>query len=94
MDLRYKEMYGLSGTWIIKACDAAGGEFVAVIPNRGHDLTITRPLEVVGNAAWYATQLRARGVRVVEVNGDSWRHLSRRERAIHLQELLSPFTVH
>ena len=72
----------------------AGAEPVAIIPNRGHDLTITRPLEVVGNAAWHATQLRARGVRVVEVDGDSWRHLSRRERAAHLQHLLAPFAVH
>lgn len=71
----------------------AGAEPVAIVLNRGHDLTITRPLEVVGNAAWQATQLRARGVRVVEVNGDSWRHLSIRQRAAHLQHLLSPFAV-
>jgi hypothetical protein len=62
---------------------------VAVALNRGHDLTVTRPLQAVGNASWYSTQLRARGLHVVEVNGDSWRFLSRKERGALLQDLLA-----
>lgn len=55
---------------------------------RGNDLTTSRPARVIGNALWLTTQLRARGLHVLEVDGDFWRILTRRQRAVHLMHAL------
>jgi hypothetical protein len=73
---------------------AAGcGQAVAIEVNRGHDLSAQKPFTAIGSAAWRIMQLRARNFHVIEINGDTWRGLSLRQRLVHLQaKLVAPLS--
>jgi hypothetical protein len=51
--------------------------------------TAMRPHSPLGAAAWRLAQLRARGLHVVDLDGDLWLSLDRRRRVRHLQAKLA-----
>ena len=62
---------------------------MAIETHRRRRVTLLRPHRAVSGAAWRVAQLRARGLRVLELDVESWRELSKRQRGVLLQAKLA-----
>lgn len=71
-----------------ESLSADGGQPIAVEMVRHDQQTITKPCRPTGNFEWRACQLRARGLHVLELDGDTWHGMSLRQRTVHLQAKL------
>ena len=67
----------------------AGAPAVAIEVVRGLHLTALQPFQQTSPAVWRTWQLRARGLHVVELDGDAWRQMTEETRAAHLRSLLA-----